>query len=225
MRLWHEQNIDVKFANLKPGRRIGIKIPVRKCKTGELIVFRDPTLWRSCRKLHLVANSSFNELSSLISLSTQRSLQSLEDLLEKYAQVGPVFIDFMSSSSKSDGNKEKEIVDLLIKYYPNQQIGLRENIVCTDSVVSLCKMYYLFGDIKPLLYYKTKTHILGLKDVMMRFLDVNGVYLQDRAITRKTVKQWHGHLVAASCANSLAAIEKLAETGVSDIIVREALWS
>lgn len=213
MKLWQAQDIEIR----KPSKHYeGIKIDVRRCGSGELILFKDPTLYRLCRKFITVRTTPFNKLKDTIKETTGKDLLTLKDAFERFSDV-PFFIESRSHPFQDD-NIEKGIADLLIRYFPNSEIRMTDNILTSDSLVSFCKLHYLFGDFKPAFFYKSKSR-RGLGNLLSKLLLIQGVLLEDQKVSLSALNKWSHRQIGVAGISRADRIEALVSHGVEHVIV------
>ena len=217
MKLWSPQNIDI---SEPPATHAGLHLSVRICGSGEPIVFSDPTLWQICKRFFVVSDTPLTKLRQLVHRATGRSIKTLAEVFERYATRYPMFLELKSFGLKED-NIEQSVTDLLLKHYPNANVRLTDCVLASDSLLSFCKLHYLFGDFRPLFVYRAKSSG-RLKNMASNLLLLQGVLLDDRQVAAGKLNKWSGRQICVGPVNGLVALERLAALGVTHAIASEA---
>jgi glycerophosphoryl diester phosphodiesterase len=142
----------------------GIELDIRLCKSGEPIVFHDPTLWRLSDAFLMVESLTLRELRK----SCNFYIPTLEEVLEEFKGKTKFLLDLKPNKIRSL-SLEREVWNL-IKYFPITDIK-----ISSASPIVLAKMlaithgrcpelclvidHWLSGYIAPHLLYTNAVHI------------------------------------------------------------------
>lgn len=209
MKIWQEQNVAV---SLPSKEYDGVKITVRRCGSGEFVPLKEPTLWRICKKFSIVSGSSFSALEKQIRKATGKRLMSLQDVLVNYALSTPFYIEVVCEKEKD----EEVFCNQFMSFYPNKNIRLTDNVICTTSIVSICKLFYLFRSFKPSFHLRKKKFASVFATVASNLLFLDGTCIENKQVKKR---DFTGKKITVSGVNSIERIEELAQWGAKHILV------
>jgi len=103
----------------------GLELDVRTCKTGEVVVFHDPTLARMTNGRGFVKNKSLAELRELVLKDSQERIPTLEEVFE--LTEGRVLVNVeIKTNGLPKNHLEQKVVDLVRRY------GLEKRVIVSS---------------------------------------------------------------------------------------------
>lgn len=140
MQVWAHRgtNVGVEENTLEAFRKAlhynpyGLELDVRLCGSGEVIVFHDPTLWRTARSFEVVESISLKRIRKLLPYY----VPTLSEFIEEFANKSKLCID-VKGSKFNDVALESSIVKAL------EQVDTSKYEFSSKSLLSLAKLYKL----------------------------------------------------------------------------------
>ncbi|NIV92440.1 hypothetical protein GWN42_06455 [candidate division KSB1 bacterium] len=196
----------------------GIELDVRTCKTGEVMVFHDPTLARMTNGRGFVKNKSLSELKSLTINSQNSKLKEALPTLEEVIELvkGKVFLNVeIKTKGLPKDHIEGKVVEILRHY------GIEHQTIVSSFNPIVIRRLRKIDDQIMTGYLVDKNFTFPSSEIpLSKLAGARAIHLEESLVKDKLIEKIHdaGFLTIVWGVNDFNMMKKLIELGVHGII-------